>query len=81
MHVSLQFIGAARFVTGSKHLLTVGDRRILLDCGMVQGPRKIANKANRELPLDVSSIDAVVLSSSTLTSLSTHSGTAWLKVI
>ena len=62
MAISMQFIGAARYVTGSKHLLTVNDKRILLDCGMVQGPRKIANKANRNLGLDATSVDAVVLS-------------------
>ena len=47
MTITLQFIGAARFVTGSKHLLTVNGKNVLLDCGMVQGPRKIANKANQ----------------------------------
>jgi metallo-beta-lactamase family protein len=62
MSVSLQFLGAARFVTGSKHLLQVGSKRILLDCGLVQGPRKMAEKANRHLPLDPKGIDAVVLS-------------------
>ncbi|MFT4542724.1 MAG: metallo-beta-lactamase family protein [Planctomycetota bacterium] len=62
MSISLQFLGAARRVTGSKHLLTVGKRRVLMDCGMVQGPRKIANKLNQKLPFLASSIDAVVLS-------------------
>jgi metallo-beta-lactamase family protein len=62
MPVSLGFYGAARYVTGSKHLLTVGDHRILLDCGMVQGPRRIADRLNRDLPFDAVTIDAVVLS-------------------
>ncbi len=62
MTISLQFLGAARHVTGSKHLLTVGDSRILLDCGMVQGPRRIANQANRDLFVDAATVDAVVLS-------------------
>lgn len=62
MRVELQFLGAARHVTGSKHLLTVDGKRILLDCGLVQGPRAMANAANRELPFDAKSIDAVVLS-------------------
>jgi metallo-beta-lactamase family protein len=60
--ISLQFIGAARYVTGSKHLLTLNDRRVLLDCGMVQGPRKIANRANMNLGLDGHLVDAVLLS-------------------
>lgn len=37
-------------------------RRLLLDCGLYQGRRQEALKRNRELPVDVSSIDAVVLS-------------------
>jgi metallo-beta-lactamase family protein len=62
MPVSIQFLGAARQVTGSKHLLTIDDKKVLLECGMVQGPRRISNKLNTELPLDPSGIDAVVLS-------------------
>lgn len=62
MTISLQFLGAARQVTGSKHLLSVNDRHILLDCGMVQGPRRLANKLNTHLSLDSKSIDAVLLS-------------------
>ena len=62
MDVALRFLGAARHVTGTKHLVEFGDRRILLDCGMVQGPRKIANAANTDLGLDPRTIDAVVLS-------------------
>jgi len=62
MECSLQFFGAARQVTGSRHLLTVGTKRVLLDCGMVQGPRQTANKLNTNLQFDAESIDAVVLS-------------------
>jgi metallo-beta-lactamase family protein len=62
MAIELQFLGAARHVTGSKHLITVDGRRILLDCGLVQGPRAMAVEANRELPFDPGSIDAVILS-------------------
>lgn len=62
MAIHIQFNGAARQVTGSKHLLTVGDRRLLLDCGMFQGPRRLANKLNAQLPFRARSIDAVVLS-------------------
>jgi len=53
--------GAARNVTGSKHLLTVGGRRVLLDCGLVQGPRAESERRNRSLPFHASSIDAVLL--------------------
>ncbi len=60
--MNLEFHGAVRTVTGSQHLLTIGDRRILLDCGLYQGSRKRAFERNRELPFDPASIDAMVLS-------------------
>jgi len=62
MTIALQFLGAARHVTGTKHLLAVGEKRILLDCGLVQGPRKIAEAANRNLPIAGRDVDALVLS-------------------
>ncbi len=58
----LQFQGAARTVTGSMHLLTVGGQTILLDCGIYHGRRDEARKRNSEFPFDPSSIAAVVLS-------------------
>lgn len=54
--------GAARNVTGSKHVLEVGDRRVLLDCGLFQGRRSESERRNRNLPFDPRSIDAVLLS-------------------
>lgn len=54
--------GAARNVTGSKHLLTISGKRILLDCGLFQGRRAESERRNRNLPFDPSSIDAVLLS-------------------
>ncbi len=60
--MTLQFIGAARTVTGSMHLLTVNGKRILLDCGMYQGHRDEADELNRTFPFDPASIDLVVLS-------------------
>jgi metallo-beta-lactamase family protein len=58
----IQFCGADRTVTGSSHLLEVNGLRILLDCGMYQGPRDEANRLNRLLPDNAAAIDAVVLS-------------------
>ena len=60
--MEVQFWGAAREVPGSMHLLNIGGRRILLDCGLYQGRRKHAFERNRDFPFDPSSIDAVVLS-------------------
>ncbi|MBT5016074.1 MBL fold metallo-hydrolase [Candidatus Peregrinibacteria bacterium] len=54
--------GAAGGVTGSKHLLEVNGKRILLDCGMFQGRRKEAKELNHKFPFDPKSIDVVVLS-------------------
>ncbi|MCA8942955.1 MAG: MBL fold metallo-hydrolase [Planctomycetes bacterium] len=62
MTIEIQFLGAARYVTGSKHLLRINGKKVLLDCGMVQGPRAMANKANSELPEEILDVDAVVLS-------------------
>jgi metallo-beta-lactamase family protein len=60
--MQLQFHGAARGVTGSRHLLTVGGKRILLDCGLFQGKRRDSDRLNRKFGFDPSEIDAVVLS-------------------
>jgi len=60
--LKIQFLGAARSVTGSMHLLTVDNKNILLDCGLFQGHRKEAFQRNRNFPFDPASIDALVLS-------------------
>ena len=60
--MKITFHGAAQTVTGSQHLVQVNGSRILLDCGLYQGKRKEAVKRNRELPFDVSKLDAVILS-------------------
>jgi metallo-beta-lactamase family protein len=62
MTIALQFLGAARHVTGTKHLVEVNEKRLLLDCGLVQGPRKVADKANRNLAVRGREVDALVLS-------------------
>jgi metallo-beta-lactamase family protein len=59
----LEFCGANRTVTGSCHLLHVHGRKILLDCGLYQGPRDLAREINNGLPgVDSGGIDAIVLS-------------------
>ncbi|MBE2267437.1 MAG: MBL fold metallo-hydrolase [Anaerolinea sp.] len=60
--MKITFHGAARTVTGSKHLIEVNDKRILLDCGMVQGKRVESREANLKLPFDARSIDVMILS-------------------
>lgn len=62
MKLSLISHGAAREVTGTCHELKIGDKSILLDCGMFQGRRKEAVEKNQELTFDPKQIDAVILS-------------------
>jgi metallo-beta-lactamase family protein len=58
---SLTFLGAARTVTGSKYLLEVADRRVLVDCGLFQGLKELRERNWQPLPVPASSIHAVVL--------------------
>ncbi len=60
--MKLTSFGAAREVTGSRHLLEVNGKRIFLDFGMFQGKRKESDRKNRDLQFDASKIDAVILS-------------------
>jgi metallo-beta-lactamase family protein len=60
--MKLTFHGAARSVTGSRHLLEIRGKRLLLDCGLVQGHREEAARRNRHFGFDPREIDAVVLS-------------------
>jgi metallo-beta-lactamase family protein len=60
--MNLSFHGAARSVTGSRHLLEAGGTRILLDCGMFQGRRDQARERNSHLGFDPKSVQAVLLS-------------------
>ncbi len=60
--MQVEFSGAAREVTGSCHILRVGERTVLLDCGMFQGARAESQVKNRKLPIAVDKIDAIILS-------------------
>jgi metallo-beta-lactamase family protein len=60
--MEITFAGAAREVTGSCHIVQVNGKTVLLDCGLFQGRRTETHEKNVRLPLDVSRIDAVVLS-------------------
>ncbi|MGC4411100.1 MBL fold metallo-hydrolase (plasmid) [Rhizobium rosettiformans] len=59
--LTLTSLGGASTVTGSKHLLTKGDKRILIDCGLFQGLKNLRELNWTPLPVPPSSIDAVVL--------------------
>ena len=61
--MKIQFLGAAREVTGSKHLITTNSGiKILLDCGMYQGKGLETDKMNRDLGFDPEEIDYLILS-------------------
>jgi metallo-beta-lactamase family protein len=60
--MKITFAGAAREVTGSCHILEVGGRTVLLDCGMFQGRRSETRAKNEEVPVEVGTVDAIVLS-------------------
>ncbi|WP_020596505.1 MBL fold metallo-hydrolase RNA specificity domain-containing protein [Spirosoma panaciterrae] len=59
--MTIQFFGAARTVTGSKHLLTTASgKQILLDCGLFQGIN--TDELNQEFGFDPKLVDYMVLS-------------------
>jgi metallo-beta-lactamase family protein len=60
--MKIKFIGAAREVTGSKHLITTDSgKNLLLDCGMFQGKGLETDSMNRDLMFDPSRIDYLIL--------------------
>lgn len=60
--MSMQFWGAAGTVTGSRTIVEVAGRRILVDCGLFQGYKALRQRNRAQFPVDPASIDAVVLS-------------------
>ncbi len=61
--MKIQFLGAARTVTGSKHLIIAEDgKKILLDCGFFQGKGSETDGMNREFNFDPAEIDYLILS-------------------
>jgi metallo-beta-lactamase family protein len=58
----ITFLGAAREVTGSMHLIEVNGQRLLLECGLYQGRRADTYARNLTFPFDPATIDALVLS-------------------
>ncbi len=61
--MKISFHGAARTVTGSKHLLTLSSgKTLLLDCGMFQGMGSLTDELNRDFGFDPASVDYMILS-------------------
>ena len=61
MAITLQFLGAAGTVTGSQYLLTVGRRRILVDCGLFQGGMEEIGRNRMDFAFAPDAVDAVLL--------------------
>jgi metallo-beta-lactamase family protein len=60
--LEIQFLGGARTVTGSQHLLSINGKKILLECGLFQGRRAETYDKNKNFKFDPSGIDALILS-------------------
>jgi metallo-beta-lactamase family protein len=61
MSIVLYSEGAAGEVTGSKHFLEVGGKRILVDCGAFQGKRDESDKKNRACVSGPETVEAAIL--------------------
>jgi metallo-beta-lactamase family protein len=59
---TLTFLGAAGSVTGSRHLVEAGGKKLLMDSGLFQGGKELRLRNWDPLPIDPASIDWVVLS-------------------
>ena len=59
--MQISFHGATRDVTGSCHLLECGGTRVLVDCGLFQGGRELAEENFRDFGFDPASIDFLLL--------------------
>ena len=58
---TITFWGAAGTVTGSKYLIDNNHKRVLIDCGLFQGPRELRERNWAEAPFPATSVDAVLL--------------------
>jgi metallo-beta-lactamase family protein len=58
---TIQFLGAAGTVTGSRFLLACGATKVMVDCGMFQGLKELRLKNWNPLPIDPAEVQAVIL--------------------
>lgn len=58
---NITFYGGVGTVTGSKYLLEHNGKRVLIDCGLFQGERELRERNWQDLPLDIDSLNAVVI--------------------
>ena len=61
MAIRIRFLCAADTVTGSRYLVETDGARLLVECGLFQGYKKLRERNWANLPFDPASLDAVVL--------------------
>lgn len=59
--MQITFLGATQTVTGSKSLLTFGQHKVLIDCGLFQGLKELRLRNWHPFPLRPQDIEAVIL--------------------
>ncbi len=60
--LSLQFLGAAGQVTGSKYILhTATSRSLMIDCGLFQGPKKLRDMNWNDFPVSIGTIGSILI--------------------
>ena len=59
--MKITFLGATQTVTGSRFLMEEHGTRVLIDCGLFQGPREWKDRNWEPFPVNPSEIDAVIL--------------------
>jgi metallo-beta-lactamase family protein len=61
MTIAIQFLGAVGTVTGSQYLVTCGDQRVLVDCGMFQGSPEEVSRNRMAFAYAPATVDALLL--------------------
>jgi len=61
MGIQIQFLGAVETVTGSQFLVTAGNRRVLVDCGMFQGSPDEVSRNRMPFAFEAGDLDALLL--------------------
>ena len=61
IHAELTFLGGAGTVTGSKHLLTIQDKKIMIDCGLFQGIKEERLLNWKPFAIPAKEVDAIVI--------------------
>ena len=59
--MKITFLGGTETVTGSKYLIETETTKVLVDCGLFQGYKWLRKRNREPLPLDIKSLDAVLL--------------------